>query len=54
MLSIVSLMPSIVAQAIPPCLITSVRVSLNFGVLRERFYKEKIQFQILKRLRDEN
>jgi hypothetical protein len=52
--SIVLLMPLIAALAIPPCLITSVRASLNFRALRERFYKEKTWFQILKTLREEN
>jgi len=54
MLSIVSLMLSIAALAVPPCLIASVRVSSNFGALRERFYEERIWFQILKTLREEN
>jgi len=54
MLSIVSLMPSIAAPAIPPCLIATVRVSSNFRALRERFYKERISFRILKTLREEN
>ena len=54
MLSIVSLMPSIAAPAVPPCLIATVRVSSNFGALRERFYGERIWLQILKTLREEN
>jgi hypothetical protein len=54
MLLIVSLMPSITALAVPPCLIASVRVSSNFGALRERFYEERIRFQLLKTLREEN
>jgi hypothetical protein len=52
--SIVSLMPSIAALAVPPCLIASVRVSSNFGALRERFYEERIRFQNLKTPREEN
>jgi len=54
MLAIVSLMPSIAAPAVPPCLIATVRVSSNFGALRERFYEDRIWFQILKTLREEN
>ncbi len=54
LLLIVLLIPSIAAQAVPPCLIAIVRVSSNFGVLRERFYEERIWFQILKTLREEN
>jgi hypothetical protein len=54
MLWIVSLMPSIAAPAAPPCLVATVRVSSNFGALRERCYKERILFQILKTLREEN
>jgi hypothetical protein len=42
MLSIVSLMSSIAAPAVPPCLIATIRVSSNFGALKERFYKERI------------
>ena len=42
MLSIVSLMSSIAAPAVPPCLIATVRVSSNIGALKERFYKERI------------
>ena len=47
MLSIVLLMPSIAALAVPSCLIATVRVSSNFGALRERSY------YILKTLREE-
>jgi len=46
--------PLITAPAVPPCLIATVRVSSNFGALKERFYKERLWFQILKTLREEN
>lgn len=42
MLSIVSLTPSIAVSAVPPCSIVTVRVSSQFGALRERFYKKRI------------
>jgi hypothetical protein len=47
-------MSSIAALAVSPCLITSAKASLNFGVLEKRLFKEKIQFQILKALKEEN
>ena len=53
MLSIVSLMPSIAALAIPPCLIATGRISSKFGALAKRFYKERIWPQVLKIIRKE-
>jgi hypothetical protein len=46
-------MLSIAALAVPPYLIATIRAYSNFGALRERFYKERIWFQILKPLREE-
>ena len=53
MLSIVSLTPLIVASAVPPCLITTFKVFLKFGALKERSYYEIIWLQILKTPREE-
>src|ERR1700688_4471237 len=44
-------MPPIAALAVPPCLITTIRVFSKFGALRERSYNERIWLQILKKLR---
>jgi hypothetical protein len=40
MLSIVSLMPSIVASAAPPCLVAPVGVFSKFRLLGGEFYQE--------------
>ena len=52
-LSIVSITPPIAVSAIPPCLITTIRVSLKFGALRERCHIRRILLQILKTLKGE-
>jgi hypothetical protein len=44
--------PPIAALAVPPYLIATIRVFLNFGALRERSYNKRIWFQILKKLRE--
>jgi hypothetical protein len=54
MLSIVLMTPPITASAVPPCLIATIRVSLKFGALEERFYIQRIWLQILKTLKEEN
>lgn len=46
--------PLIAASAVPSCLIATIRVSLKFGALRERFYIQRIQVQILKMINIEN
>ena len=53
MLSIGLITPPIAALAVPPRLIATIRVSLNFGALGERPYNERIWLQILKKLREE-
>ena len=53
MLSIVLILPLITASASPPCLIITTGVFVKFGALRERFYKERIQLQVLKMLSEE-
>ena len=52
MLSIVSLTSSIAVLTVPPCLIATIRVFSKFGALGERSYNERIQLQILKKLRE--
>ena len=42
MLSIFSSIVLIAASAIPPCLIATIEVSSNFGVLGERLYIKRI------------
>jgi hypothetical protein len=46
-------MPLIAVLAIPLCLITTIRVSLKFGALREGFYIRRIWLQFLKILKGE-
>jgi hypothetical protein len=53
MLLIVLITLLIAVSAIPPCLITTVRVSLKFGALRERCYIRRIWLQFLKTLKGE-
>jgi hypothetical protein len=53
-LLIISITPPIAVSAIPPRLIATIRVSLKFGVLGERFYIKRIWLQILKILKVEN
>jgi hypothetical protein len=53
MLSIVLIPPPIAALAGPPCLITTNGISLKFGALRERLYKERIWLHVLKMLSEE-
>jgi hypothetical protein len=53
MLLIVSFMPLIAVSAVLPCLITTIRVSLKLGALKERFYIKRIWLQILKTLKEE-
>jgi hypothetical protein len=53
MLPIVLVTPLILALAIPPCLIATIRVSLKFRALGERPYNERIWLQILKKHREE-
>jgi hypothetical protein len=48
MLSIVSLTPSIAALVASPCSMVTTGVSSKFGVLGEKFYKERIWLQALK------
>jgi hypothetical protein len=52
MLSIVLITLLIATLAIPPCLITTIRVFSKFGALGERSYNERIWLQILKKLRE--
>jgi len=54
MLSIISLTPSIVASAVPPYLIATIKDFLKFGAFRERFYSERIYLQVLKTSREKN
>ena len=51
--NIISITLSIAAFAVPPCLITTVKVFSKFGVLEERFYHKIIWLQILKTFREE-
>ena len=53
MLLIVLIPLLITVLASPPCLITTTRVSLQFGALKERFYNRKIWLQVLKMLNRE-
>jgi hypothetical protein len=53
MLSIVSITLWIAASAVPPCLITTIKVFSECGALEERSYHEIIWLQILKTLREE-
>ena len=53
MLSIVPITLLIAASAVPPYLITTIRVSSKFGALRERFHIRRIWLQILKMLKEE-
>jgi hypothetical protein len=53
MLSIVLITLPIAALAVPPCLITIIKVSSKIGALRERSYDKRIWLQILKKLREE-
>ena len=53
MLSIIPITPSIAAFAVPPCLITTIKVFSKFGALEERSYHEIIWLQILKTLRED-
>ena len=53
MLSIILIMPSIAAFAIPPCLITTDKVFSKFGALEERFFSQNNTSPILKTFREE-
>jgi hypothetical protein len=54
MLSIVLITPPIAASAVPPCLITTIKVFSKFGALEERSYHEIIWPRALKSLREKN
>jgi hypothetical protein len=43
----------IAASIVPPCLITTIKVFLKFGTLKERSYHKIIQLQILKIFKEE-
>jgi hypothetical protein len=53
MLLIVLITPLIAVSAVPPCLITTIRVSSKFGALRKRFHIRRIWLQFLKTLKGE-
>jgi hypothetical protein len=53
MLSIVSITLLIAVSAGSPCLITTIKVSLKFGALRERYHIRRIWLQFLKALKGE-
>ena|ERR1700709_579672 len=53
-LSIVSIRPLIVALAIPPCLIATIKKILKFGAIREKFHEERIYLQVLKIFKEES
>jgi hypothetical protein len=52
-LSILLITPLIAVSAIPPCLITTIRVSSKFGALRERCHIRRIWLQFSKTLKGE-
>jgi hypothetical protein len=54
MLSILLFTPLIAALSVSPCLIATIRVSLKFGALRGRLYRERIWLQVLMTFRGEN